>query len=218
MLGSLLVLAGRGSEGVEGSGLHNPSSVVVDSGLQGCGQGLLPFLEARGRCEGRPALQAVRQRVASLKLGTAAGRGFRARPAPPGPGHSRQMGGVGGQCQAGAEPSLHMPGQEPPGMCAHLCACVCELCSPHANVHAGHTHWLTPVDCTLSQQPQSPLGSTGQKCLSASMTVSLAPDGWLALVKFLWVGSVEKWTHHFATVFPTWWTLIHLETTTNSLG
>ena len=152
---SLLVLAVRGSEGSRGSQLHTPPSTCgsgqwTQAGKAGgrASPNQLPGSPG-GRCKGRQAPQAARQRVASLKLGTAAGRGFRARPAPPGRGHSRQMGGACRQCQGGAWLGLHMPAQEPLGTLRHthththtLCASMCEPCSPRANMCAVHTHRL----------------------------------------------------------------------------
>lgn len=77
------------------------------------------FLEAQGA-----GARAGCQRVASLKLGTAAGRGF--RPARPhlAPG---TLGAWAGQ----AGPRLHMPAQEPPvDLHTHSCVRACAWARP----------------------------------------------------------------------------------------
>lgn len=49
----------------------------------------------RGRCRGKQSPWAGCQSLASLKLGTAAGRGFRGLPSPTWPGALSEMGGAG---------------------------------------------------------------------------------------------------------------------------
>lgn len=152
------------------------------------------------RCKGRRALWAGRQRVASLKLGTAAGRGFRACPAPPGPGHSRQMGRAGGQCQGGPGCSLHMPAQEAPvDLCTHACVHSCLWATRVGTLHPEYkrasscTHRFTPACCTRTTgHMQWPGGAyirpeaTGQTSVGFAHRLASVPDSWLALHKYLW--------------------------------
>ena len=168
---SLLVLAVRGSEGRRESQLHTPPSTCGPGQWTQAGKAggrasphQLPGSPG-GRCKGRQAPQAARQRVASLKLGTAAGRGFRARPAPPGLEHSRQMGGAGRQCQGGAWLGLHMPAREPLGTLRHththihthtpcVPACVNPVAHRPTCVRCTHTGLHSLVGCMLTTRPR----------------------------------------------------------------
>ena len=207
---SLLVLAVRGSEGGRGSRLHTPCSTCGSGQWTQAGKAggrasphQLPGSPG-GRCKGRQAPQAARQRVASLKLGTAAGRGFRARPAPPGPGHSRQMGGASGQCQGGAWLGLHMPAREPLGTLRYARARTRTPVGPVCVTPAAHgptcvlcTHRLA-LTCGLYANHTTQVMAPGS-VFSLSSCVSPASVVWL------WLSicgvSHSKWKHHYAMMY-----------------
>lgn len=139
------VSPGSDFEGFEERGLRDcrpppPCRCEVDSGKQGWGLGPwgLPGSPG-GRCKGRQSPWAGCQSLASLKLGTAAGRGF--RPAQPHLALGTLKDGLGwwAGIQGTAGPGPCMPAAEPQRICAHVCARVCSRTS-HAAVNAGPAH------------------------------------------------------------------------------
>lgn len=126
-------LSRSGSDPVGGSGLDAlPCAVRLgpeDSVVQGWRQGLLgPSWKPRGQVQGQAG--SVRGRMPAggfPETGHSSWERFPARPAPPGPGHSRQMGRAGRQCQGGAglQTAQARTGATGGPVHTHLCASMC---------------------------------------------------------------------------------------------
>lgn len=135
--------------------------------MQGWRQGLLgPSWKPRGQVQGQASSVAGCQRVASLKLGTAAGRGFRRTRPHLAPGTLGRGAGRAADAKEEPGPGLRMPA------CAHTPACVGQARANSAPYTKACGCARTSA-CTCrrtgatehskgSGDPFSSLGSTGQ--------------------------------------------------------
>lgn len=154
--------------------------------MQGWRQGLLgPSWKPRGQVQGQAGSVAGCQRVASLKLGTAAGRGFRRARPHLAPGTLGRWAGRAGNAKEEPGPRLRMRA------CAHTPACVGQARANSAPriqrcvvVHAHQPALVGDTRATErsngSGDPFSPLGSAGQRYFSDSLRAPLShvPAGW----------------------------------------
>lgn len=139
-----------------------------------------PSWKPRGQVQGQAG--SVRGRMPAggfPETGHSSWERFPARPAPPRPGHSRQMGRAGRQCQGGAGPQTAHARTGATGGPVHtpLCACMwtmrvlilprmqtCGCASLGACTCVPHAEHEWPCG------PTAALGSTGQRYLSVLLT------------------------------------------------
>lgn len=150
---ALLVPMVRGSEGVGGSRLHTPCIVwvwVVDSGMQGCGVGLLgPSWKPRGQMQGQAGSVGRMPAGGFPETGHSSWERF---PGPPGPTWPRALSADGRGRRAmprmSQAPACTSPHKSLVDLCTHTCVHACANSAPNVQMCILiHTHRLALLCC-----------------------------------------------------------------------